>query len=580
MQHVFNDLYIKSTDINHKFTNLMNLVVCPENILLAYRNLKNLMWRSTVGYDKKTIEDLHNYTIDEIVTIVYDRLIPKQKYEQNVTIIKDVNHSNQLNRSIGISCIWDRLIQQCIKQIIEPICEAKFSNNSYGFRPNRCAEHAIAAVYNKLQLSHTHYVLNINIENFYKRVNHSKLMHQLWTIGIQDKRLLYIIRQILCSKVIEYDSKIQYYPKQGILQTGALCELFCNVVLNELDQWIDNQWMNHPMVYTYKINQCKSGNIIRSNAYVGMRKHTKLKEMYIVRYGEYIKIFCRDKVSAEKTTFAINQWVRERLKLSITSVNCITNCKHSYFTLLGFKIKVHKKGNKYTVISHIEDQALVNIYNSLKYQVKNIQRPKSHKSISDEIRIYNSMINKIHNYYNIATHVIQDCERLKFHIEKVIYNRITKNGRNNKLCAIELSDIGYVQHKNPKNKTYRIIPYVDNTNIVYDKRVLHDIICKYSYDKNILFIDNKIRLYISQNGCCAITGVRFYNSNEIHCHHIIPKSVGGLNDLSNLILIHRDVHRLIHCTSNNTIKRYIDKLKLNDTQVKMIQDLRTFINNN
>mgnify|MGYP000544446246 FL=1 len=60
-------------------------------------------------------------------------------------------------RPLGIPCIWDRLIQQCIKQVMEPVCEAKFSENSYGFRPNHSVENAIARSYKLLQQANLHY---------------------------------------------------------------------------------------------------------------------------------------------------------------------------------------------------------------------------------------------------------------------------------------------------------------------------------------------------------------------------------------------------------------------------------------
>ena len=77
------------------------------------------------------------------------------------------------------------------------ICEAKFSNNSYGFRPNRSVEHAISRTYSLLQRAHLHYVLEFDIKGFFDNVNHSKLIKQLWTMGIQDKQLLFVIKRIL-----------------------------------------------------------------------------------------------------------------------------------------------------------------------------------------------------------------------------------------------------------------------------------------------------------------------------------------------------------------------------------------------
>ena len=146
IQQTFQDLYARAK--NHEvFTDLMSIVLNRENILLAYRNIK-----SNSGSD---------------------------------------------TRPLGIPCIWDRLIQQCFKQVLEPICEAHFSKHSYGFRPNRSVEHAMADVSRKLQTQNLHYVIEFDIKGFFDNVNHSKLISQMWTLGIRDKHLLGKIRRIL-----------------------------------------------------------------------------------------------------------------------------------------------------------------------------------------------------------------------------------------------------------------------------------------------------------------------------------------------------------------------------------------------
>lgn len=87
---------------------------------------------------------------------------------------------NKKTRPLGIPCTWDRLIQQCIKQVLEPICKVKFSENSCSFRPNRSVENAIKATYNRLQISQLHYVIEFDIKGFFDNVNHSKLIKQVW----------------------------------------------------------------------------------------------------------------------------------------------------------------------------------------------------------------------------------------------------------------------------------------------------------------------------------------------------------------------------------------------------------------
>lgn len=146
MQMVLDDLYHRSKQ-NEVFPNLMELILSRENILLAYRNIKTNTGSNTAGTDKLTIKDIQKLSADDVVEKVRFIMIgSKHGYRPKTVRRKEIPkpYDPSKTRPLGIPCIWDRLVQQCIKQIMEPICEARFSENSYGFRPNRSVEHAIA----------------------------------------------------------------------------------------------------------------------------------------------------------------------------------------------------------------------------------------------------------------------------------------------------------------------------------------------------------------------------------------------------------------------------------------------------
>lgn len=197
MQRTFDELYAKSK-AGETFTGLMELVLSPDNIMLAYRNIKANTGSYTAGTDKQNIGAIGRLPPAEVIGKVRKIVTGSEHgYRPKPVRRKDIPKPNGKTRPLGIPCIWDRLVQQCIKQILEPICEAKFSNNSYGFRPNRSVEHAISRTYSLLQRAHLHYVLEFDIKGFFDNVNHSKLIKQLWTMGIQDKQLLFVIKRIL-----------------------------------------------------------------------------------------------------------------------------------------------------------------------------------------------------------------------------------------------------------------------------------------------------------------------------------------------------------------------------------------------
>src|SRR5699024_500543 len=178
-------------------------------------------------------------------------------------------------------CIWDRLVQQCIKQVMEPICEAKFSDNSYGFRPNRPVEHAMQRTYTMLQRMNLHYEIEFDIKGFFDNVNHGKLVRQIWALRIHDKQLIFIIKRIL-KELVRMSSGTTVMPDKCTPEGGIISPLLANIVLNELDNWVERQGQNNPLVkesgYERKIRTAITFD--RSKAFLKMRK-TGLKERYI-----------------------------------------------------------------------------------------------------------------------------------------------------------------------------------------------------------------------------------------------------------------------------------------------------------
>lgn len=332
MQNTFDDLYSRSQS-RENFTNLMELVLSRENILLAYRNMKSNDGSYTPGTDDLTIRDIGRLTPDDVVEKV--RFIitgSKHGYRPKPVRRKDIPKPNGSTRPLGIPCIWDRLIQQCIKQVMEPICEAKFSNHSYGFRPQRSVEHAIQRTYVLMQRSNLHYAIEFDIKGFFDNVNHAKLIRQIWAMGIQDKHLIYVIRKILTAPIKMPDGSI-VVPTKGTPQGGIISPLLANIVLNELDHWVESQWAGNPVARKYCVGiNPKNGTEILSSGYNAMRR-TNLKEMHIVRYADDFRIFCRSQKDAKNTMVAVMKWLKERLKLDVSpEKNTDCECKTS---LLG-----------------------------------------------------------------------------------------------------------------------------------------------------------------------------------------------------------------------------------------------------
>ena len=150
MEGTFDRLYAESKK-DKTFNHLMEIIESEENIKLAYRTIKKNTGSDTSGVDKRTIADLAKLSEEE-----YVRLIRKQfsNYHPRPVRRVEIPKPNGKSRPLGIPTIVDRIVQQCILQVMEPICEAKFSENSNGFRPNRSAETAIAQCMRLIQVQH------------------------------------------------------------------------------------------------------------------------------------------------------------------------------------------------------------------------------------------------------------------------------------------------------------------------------------------------------------------------------------------------------------------------------------------
>lgn len=602
LQETFDKLFSDSKN-GKRFTNLMPVILSEQNIRLAYRNLKRNSGSMTAGTDKKTIKNLETRTEFDLVQYVRKRLkwyVPQPV--RRVEIPKD----NGKIRPLGIPTITDRLIQQCILQVLEPICEAKFHDRSFGFRPNRSQENAVAVAYTLAQRQNLHYVVDLDIKGFFDNVNHGKLLRQIWTIGIRDKQVLSIISAMLKSEVAGIG-----FPDRGTPQGGIISPLLSNIVLNELDWWISSQWENMPMRKNYRHVRSDNGVIDKGYMYHVLREQTELKECYGLRYADDFRIFCRNRQDAEKLFIATQKWLKERLGLDNSPEKSqIVNLKKRYSEFLGFKMKVTPKGKKngivkYTVISHISDKRKEKIKKRASEMVERIKFPANENEEHKFIMDYNSYVLGVHNYYRIATHVSRDFAEIGFSVKRTMKCRLGQRlkrsgntlpqyvqkiyGNSNQLRYIRglfVLPIAYVQTVPPKHRARNWCVYTPEGRADIHKalekvnvRILHYLMENPIQGESIEFNDNRLALYCAQQGKCAISGNPLV-IGDIHCHHKTRKADGGDDRYTNLILVNKEVHILLHATKEDTIKIYTEKLSLNFKQMDKLNRLRNRLNLN
>lgn len=596
MQSVFDELYENSL-AKCEFKNLISIITTEENIRLAYRNLKKNTGSKTPGTDGKTIANLAEMSESELIHVVQKKF---EWYQPQAVRRKEIPKGNGKTRPLGIPTIMDRLIQQCILQVMEPICEAKFCETSNGFRPNRGVENALAQAEKHMQTSNLHIVIDIDIKGFFDNVNHGKLLRQIWAMGIHDKKLLCIISAMLKAEVAGIG-----FPEKGTQQGGVISPLLSNIVLNELDWWITSQWVGMPTRHEYSGRIHETGTKDQSKKYRELRK-TKLKECYIVRYADDFKIFCKKHSDAVKLFEATKAWLKDRLGLDISPEKSkIVNLKHAYSDFLGLRIKVHKgTGNKYVVISHIASKALDRIKGTAKEKVKAIQHSSGEIEEYKVINDYNSFVMGVHNYYRMATAASPDIQQLAFEIKIAIKNRLQERVQRRSDQTIPgyakryakskeirfigkniLLPIGYIQHHPPIHKKKSVNKYTvsgraeihKNLESV-DMAILHILMRNPNMNATVEYNDNRISLYVAQQGKCAVTKEQLY-LEDIHCHHKTPKSLGGGDDYANLIILHERIHRLVHATQEETISAIMQTVQLDKRQLDKLNKLRKSVGN-
>ena len=594
LQRTFDELYEKSQK-GHKFSNLFEIIASDENIKLAYRNIKRNKGSKTAGVDGLTIKNVKKLSEEKFLEIIKKKLA---WYSPKAVKRVEIPKPDGRKRPLGIPTIMDRIVQQCILQVLEPICEAKFHERSNGFRLNRLAEHAIAQCYKMIQQQNLHFAVDIDIKGFFDNVDHAKLIKQMWNMGICDKKLLCIVKEMLKAPIVlPIGEKI--YPTKGTPQGGILSPLLSNIVLNELDWWIASQWEDIPTRTKYKCFTHKNGSLNKSAIYVQIRK-TNLKEMFIVRYADDFKIFCRKRSDAIKIFEAVKMWLKERLNLEVSEEKSkIVNLKKNYSEFLGFKLKAIKKGKRYIVKSHMTDSAVKKAEEKLIARIKEIRK----SGVAEEkealaINYYNATVWGIHNYYGIATCISLDCQKIRRRIRLVMYNRLRNKivktgsisnkyinnvyGKSAQVRYINdkpLCPIGYIRTKHPMFKKTVINKYTEDgrkeihETLGVNLKVLHELMDQHVICKSIEYMDTRMSIYCAQKGKCAVTG-KILEIEEINCHHKVPKKLGGDDDYRNLIIIHSDVHKLIHAKTTEIIEKYFNRLNLTKEMLMKINNLR------
>ena len=295
-QQLQRNLYLAAKkDKQRRFHALYDRIFRLDILWRAWKEVRENM--GSAGIDNITFEMVEEYGVEEYLLDIQEDLQNK-KYRPKPVKRVYIPKPDGKQRPLGIPTIRDRIVQQACKIVIEPVFEANFLDNSYGFRPKRDAKQATEKV--KKELYKNWYVVDADIQGYFDNINHEILLGLL-NRRISDRRVIKLCRQWLRAGVIENG---KYYPtEKGSPQGGVISPLLANIYLHVLDSY----WENH-------------------------------KELgVIVRYADDAVIMCRKRTDAE-LAFEHLKRIMTKLKLTLNPQKTkIVDMNKESFDFLGFR---------------------------------------------------------------------------------------------------------------------------------------------------------------------------------------------------------------------------------------------------
>ena len=182
------------------------------------------------GIDRKSIEDIESYGVPRFLNEIQHELMKKEYIVPRVRRVY-IPKQDGKQRPLGIPTVKDRVVQQAVKSIIEPIFEADFKDFSYAYRKGRSAKQASTEIYRYINYGYTK-VVEIDIKGFFDHIDHEKMIFFVMK-RIADPYVIKLIREWLRAGIVYEGETV--YPSEGTPQGGVISPLLANIYLNEMD---------------------------------------------------------------------------------------------------------------------------------------------------------------------------------------------------------------------------------------------------------------------------------------------------------------------------------------------------------
>lgn len=251
---------------------LIYLITDRDNLNEAFKKVRRN--KGAAGVDAKDIEATRQYLKENKEKIT--RQIQTGQYTPQSVRRVEIPKGNGDTRKLGIPTVTDRVIQQAVVQILTPIIDPIFSDYSYGFRPNKSAHQAIAQAQSYMDEGYR-FVVDMDLEKFFDRVQHDKLM-SLVAGYIKDKPTLKLIRKFLNAGTMA--NGVVVHSQEGTPQGGPLSPLLSNILLHELDKELEkrgHRFVRYADDCNIYVKSLKAGERVKLGMTTFIEKKLKLK---------------------------------------------------------------------------------------------------------------------------------------------------------------------------------------------------------------------------------------------------------------------------------------------------------------
>jgi RNA-directed DNA polymerase len=419
---------------------------------------------------------------------------------------------NGKQRPLGIPTITDRIIQEIIRQSIEPICEYHFNHYSHGFRPKRSCHDATADLFIKLsRASSKQWIIEGDIKGCFDHISHDHIIETLkdWRIPNQIYKL---IHRILKSN-ISLDGRLSP-SEEGTPQGGVISPMLANVALTCLDNMIQEKW--------------------------GYRDSNP-----IVRYADDFIILAENETQARQIKEGTKQFLKNKIGLELSSEKTRITHITEGFDFLGFNFR--KYGESETLLIKPSRK------NTQEYRQSIKQNTKDHNlSAYSLIKTLNPVTLGWGNYYRhvVSQKHYDNNDAYLFHRLMAWANKKHPTKGQKWIVRQYFTNwIFYDRETGIRTHQMQKIPIRRHIKVQRGRRVycINDREYWNGRTSNQMALYGTYRqLYDKQYGKCAYCEGRFTTEDDLHLHHLKPLKFGGVNELINLRLIHHNCHTTIH----------------------------------